>query len=117
MPRFAANLSMMYLEHAFLDRFPPTLADSTPEIPATSHIAVVDGSGNAVSMTTTIENAFGARVFVRGFLLNNQLTDFAFDPMDGDRVVANAVAGGKRPRSSMAPTIVTDADGALLLAL
>jgi gamma-glutamyltranspeptidase/glutathione hydrolase len=103
--------------HAFLDRFPPTLADSTPEIPATSHIAVVDGSGNAVSMTTTIENAFGARVFVRGFLLNNQLTDFAFDPMDGDRVVANAVAGGKRPRSSMAPTIVTDADGGLLLAL
>jgi gamma-glutamyltranspeptidase/glutathione hydrolase len=68
-------------------------------------------------MTTTIENAFGARVFVRGFLLNNQLTDFAFDPMDGDRVVANAVAGGKRPRSSMAPTIVTDADGGLLLAL
>ena len=103
--------------HAALDRFPPTLADTTPEIPATSHISVVDRQGNAVSMTTTIENGFGARVFVRGFLLNNQLTDFAFDPMDGERVVANAVAGGKRPRSSMSPTIVTGADGDVQLVL
>jgi gamma-glutamyltranspeptidase/glutathione hydrolase len=103
--------------HARLEIFPPTLDDSAAEIPATSHISVVDGSGNAVAMTTTIENAFGARVFVRGFLLNNQLTDFAFDPMDGDRVVANAVEGGKRPRSSMSPTIVTDAEGELLLVL
>jgi gamma-glutamyltranspeptidase/glutathione hydrolase len=102
---------------ARLEIFPPTLADNTAEIPATSHISVVDGSGNAVAMTTTIENAFGARVFVRGFLLNNQLTDFAFDPMDGERVVANAAEGGKRPRSSMAPTIVTEADGGLLLVL
>jgi gamma-glutamyltranspeptidase/glutathione hydrolase len=86
-------------------------------MPATSHVSVVDGSGNAVAMTTSIENAFGSRVFVRGFLLNNQLTDFAFDPMDGQRVVANAVASGKRPRSSMSPTIVTDAAGELLLTL
>ncbi len=103
--------------HARLDLLPPTRLDTTLEIPATSHISVVDGSGNAVAMTTTIENAFGARVFVRGFLLNNQLTDFALNPRDGDLVVANAVAGGKRPRSSMAPTIVTDAEGRLLLSL
>jgi gamma-glutamyltranspeptidase / glutathione hydrolase len=103
--------------HARLELFPPTRADTTFEIPATSHISIVDGSGNAVAMTTTIENGFGARVFVRGFLLNNQLTDFAFNPMDGERAVANAVAGGKRPRSSMAPTIVTDGDRQLLLTL
>ena len=103
--------------HARLELFPPSLADTAPEMPATSHISVVDGSGNAVAMTTSIENAFGSRVFVRGFLLNNQLTDFAFDPMDGTRTVANAVAGGKRPRSSMSPTIVTDAEGELLLTL
>jgi gamma-glutamyltranspeptidase/glutathione hydrolase len=103
--------------HARLDPFPPGLHDTAPEMPATSHVSVVDGSGNAVAMTTSIENAFGSRVFVRGFLLNNQLTDFAFDPTDGQRVVANAVAGGKRPRSSMSPTIVTDAAGELLLTL
>jgi len=103
--------------HARLDLLPPTRLDTTLEIPATSHISVVDGSGNAVAMTTTIENAFGARVFVRGFLLNNQLTDFALNPRDGDQLVANAVAGGKRPRSSMSPTIVTDAGGRLLLSL
>ncbi|MBL8699787.1 MAG: gamma-glutamyltransferase [Alphaproteobacteria bacterium] len=103
--------------HARLDLFPPTRHDTTLEIPATSHISVVDGSGNAVAMTTTIENAFGARVFVRGFLLNNQLTDFALNPREGDRVVANAVAAGKRPRSSMSPTIVTDAEGRLLFTL
>lgn len=103
--------------HARLELFPPNRNDTTLEIPATSHISVVDGSGNAVAMTTTIENAFGARVFVRGFLLNNQLTDFAFNPRDGERTVANAVAGGKRPRSSMAPTIVTDSEGRLALTL
>lgn len=74
--------------------------------PATSHISIVDGYGNALSMTTTIENAFGSRVMVRGFLLNNELTDFSFRSHDGGRPVANAVAPGKRPRSSMAPTIV-----------
>lgn len=103
--------------HARLEIFPPRPADTTAEIPATSHVSVVDAAGNAVSMTTTIENAFGARVMVRGFLLNNQLTDFAFDPMDGDRQVANAVAGGKRPRSSMSPTIVLDAEDRPVLVL
>jgi gamma-glutamyltranspeptidase/glutathione hydrolase len=102
--------------HAALDRFPEA-ADTTLEIPATSHISVVDGSGNAVAMTTTIENAFGSRVFVRGFLLNNQLTDFALAPRDGEILVVNAVAPGKRPRSSMSPTIVTDGEGRLAMTL
>ncbi|RMX03584.1 gamma-glutamyltransferase family protein [Corticibacter populi] len=73
----------------------------------TSHISVVDGQGNAVAMTTTIEAQFGARQMVHGFLLNNELTDFSFAPRDAEgRPVANRVEPGKRPRSSMAPTLV-----------
>jgi gamma-glutamyltranspeptidase / glutathione hydrolase len=78
------------------------------ELPCTSHISIVDGEGNAVSMTTTIESFLGSRTFVRGFLLNNQLTDFSMTPTDNGRPVANAVYPGKRPRSSMAPFIVFD---------
>jgi gamma-glutamyltranspeptidase/glutathione hydrolase len=79
----------------------------------TSHVSIVDSAGNAVSMTTTIEALFGARILVRGFLLNNELTDFSFTPDHNGRPVANRVEGGKRPRSSMSPTIVLDADGRL----
>lgn len=79
----------------------------------TSHIAIVDEAGNAVSMTTTIEAVFGAQVMVRGFMLNNELTDFAFRPEVDGRPVANAVGPGKRPRSSMSPTLVFDAEGRL----
>ncbi len=76
----------------------------------TSHISVIDSDGNAVSMTTTIESGFGARLMTEsGFLLNNELTDFAFAPAEEGRQVANRVEPGKRPRSSMAPTIVFDA--------
>ena len=76
----------------------------------TSHISVIDGDGNAVSMTTTIESGFGARLMTEsGFLLNNELTDFAFAPAEEGQQVANRVEPGKRPRSSMAPTIVFDA--------
>ncbi|MGE4242592.1 gamma-glutamyltransferase family protein [Ramlibacter sp.] len=75
----------------------------------TSHISVVDAEGKAVAMTTTIEDAFGSRQFVRGFLLNNQLTDFSFAPADAQgRPIANRVQAGKRPRSSMSPTLVFD---------
>jgi gamma-glutamyltranspeptidase/glutathione hydrolase len=89
--------------------------DPAPLKAATSHISVVDASGNAVSMTTTIEDAFGARLMVRGFLLNNQLTDFSFAPEVDGKPVANRVQPGKRPRSSMAPTLVFDrASGALV---
>lgn len=79
----------------------------------TSHVSVVDGDGRAISMTTTIEDAFGARRMVGGFLLNNELTDFSFKPEDGGQPVANRVEASKRPRSSMAPTIVFDKDGKL----
>lgn len=81
-------------------------ADTSPELPSTSHISIVDGSGNAISMTTTIEDAFGSRQMVDGFLLNNQLTDFSFDSVDASGPIANRVQAGKRPRSSMAPTFV-----------
>lgn len=75
----------------------------------TSHISIVDGWGNALAMTTTIEDAFGARQMVNGFLLNNQLTDFSFLPRDlQGRAIANRVQPGKRPRSSMSPTLVFD---------
>ncbi len=83
--------------------------DASPELPSTSHISVVDAAGNAVSMTTTIESSFGSLQMVRGFLLNNQLTDFSFVPTDASGPVANRVEPGKRPRSSMAPTLVFNA--------
>ncbi len=73
----------------------------------TSHISIVDGRGHALAMTTTIEDAFGARQMVKGFLLNNELTDFSFAPTGADgQPIANRVQPGKRPRSSMAPTLV-----------
>ena len=83
----------------------------------TSHISIVDSQGNAVAMTTTIEDGFGARQMVRGFLLNNELTDFSFAPTDAAGApIANRVQAGKRPRSSMAPTLVFDkASGALVM--
>ena len=86
----------------------------SPERPSTSHVSIIDRYGNALSMTTTIENAFGSRLMVRGFLLNNELTDFSFRSHAEGRPIANAVAPGKRPRSSMAPTIVLR-DGAPVL--
>ncbi len=79
----------------------------------TSHMSIVDAEGNAVAMTTTIEALFGARLMVHGFLLNNELTDFSFAPEQNGRPVANRVEGGKRPRSSMSPTIVLDEAGRL----
>ncbi|NBP72045.1 MAG: gamma-glutamyltransferase family protein [Alphaproteobacteria bacterium] len=87
--------------------------DDRDGYPSTSHLSVIDGAGNAVSMTTSIERAFGSRLMVRGFLLNNQLTDFAYLPRRNGLPVANAVAPGKRPRSSMSPTLVFDEDGDL----
>ena len=80
----------------------------------TSHISVVDADGNAVAMTTTIEDGFGSRLMTKGgFLLNNELTDFNFAPEEDGKPVANRVEAGKRPRSSMAPTLVFDAFGRL----
>ena len=89
--------------------------DISLELPGTSHISIVDAEGNAVSMTTTIESGFGSNLMVRGFLLNNELTDFSFRPERDGRPIANRVEPGKRPRSSMAPTLVFDSDGELLM--
>ncbi|MBO9557565.1 MAG: gamma-glutamyltransferase [Caulobacter sp.] len=92
--------------------------DSTQEPAGTTHMVIVDPMGNVVSMTTTVESVFGSGRMVGGFFLNNQLTDFNFDPRDGDGAPgANAVAGGKRPRSSMVPIVVLDKDGKFLAAL
>ena len=88
-----------------------------PVAGGTSHFTIVDGDGNVAALTSSIEAPFGSRMMSGGFLLNNQLTDFTFDPHDGDRPHPNAVAPGKRPRSSMAPVIVFDADGEVRLAL
>ena len=83
----------------------------SPELPSTSHISIVDAKGHAVSMTTSIEDQFGARQFVKGFLLNNQLTDFSFSDKDKNGLIANRVEAGKRPRSSMSPVLVFDKSG------
>ncbi len=83
------------------------------ERPGTSHFSIVDKWGNAISMTTSVESVFGSRIFVRGFFLNNQLTDFSMLPVKDGVAVANAVAPGKRPRSSMAPTMVLNDRGEL----
>ena len=82
---------------------------------STSQISIIDGEGNAVSFTTTIEGPFGSRLFVDGFLLNNELTDFSFKPERDGQPVANRVEPGKRPRSSMAPTMVFDQQGRLVM--
>src|ERR1700681_3422154 len=95
----------------------PRRRDATGASAGTSHLVVVDPDGNAVSMTTTVESVFGSGRTVRGFVLNNQLTDFSFVPTDAGRPVANAVHGGKRPRSSMSPIIVLDRFGNFVAAL
>ena len=92
--------------------------DDTRESNGTTHISIVDADGNAVSMTSTIESAFGSGVWAGGFLLNNELTDFSFRPVDVQgRAIANRVEALKRPRSSMAPTIVFAPDGQFKAAL
>jgi gamma-glutamyltranspeptidase/glutathione hydrolase len=86
-------------------------ADSTLEPTGTSHFIVGDADGNVVSMTTTVESIFGSGRMVDGFFLNNQMTDFSFRPVDDQgRPAVNAVAPGKRPRSSMTPTILLTPD-------
>lgn len=89
--------------------------DPTTPGAGTTHISIIDLDGNAVSMTATIEAAFGASRMAGGFLLNNELTDFSLIPDKGGKPVANAVAAGKRPRSSMSPTLVFDQDGDLFM--
>ena len=87
------------------------------EGPATTHLSVIDANGSAVSMTSSVENAFGSRQMASGFILNNQLTDFSFRPTRNGRDVANRAAAGKRPRSSMSPTLVFNEDDTLMMAV
>lgn len=87
--------------------------DSRDGLPGTSHVSIVDRYGNAVSLTTTIESGFGSGLFTSGFLLNNELTDFSFIPQKNGQTVANRIEPRKRPRSSMAPTLIYGPDGAL----
>lgn len=90
-------------------------SDNAIERPSTTHLVVVDKQGNAVSMTSSIENGFGSALMVQGFILNNQLTDFSLAPSKNGKLVANRVQPQKRPRSSMAPTMVFNPDGSLRL--
>ncbi|GAC14874.1 gamma-glutamyltransferase [Aliiglaciecola lipolytica] len=89
--------------------------DTSFELPNTSHVSIVDKEGNALSMTTSIEFAFGSGLMVEGFLLNNQLTDFSLHPSPNRRPALNRVEPNKRPRSAMSPTMVFDQEGQLLL--
>ncbi|MBF6041342.1 gamma-glutamyltransferase [Pseudomonas sp. P154a] len=90
--------------------------DRSPLRISTSQVVAVDDQGGAVSMTTTIESAFGSHVMVQGFLLNNEMTDFSFIPEENGQKVANRVEPGKRPRSSMAPTLIFDRQSGEFLA-
>lgn len=95
--------------------------DYVPAVPAervsTSHFSIIDRWGDAVSMTTSVQSTFGSQVMVGGFILNNELTDFEFEPEQRGRPVANRAEPGKRPLSSMSPTLVQDSDGRLRLVI
>ncbi|MGB3288217.1 MAG: gamma-glutamyltransferase [Burkholderiaceae bacterium] len=115
-PRYLALRAGLIKPQASMGRAPPgdpaglkaiRGQDASPELPSTSHIVAVDRTGNVVSMTSSIETAFGSKIFVDGFLLNNQLTDFSLSDVDAQgKPVANRLQPLKRPRSSMAPMIV-----------
>jgi gamma-glutamyltranspeptidase/glutathione hydrolase len=102
---------------------PPGLVESalapsqTPYLPSTSHWAVVDKAGNAATFTGSIQSGFGSFIMVDGYLLNNELTDFSMRPEADGRPIVNRAEAGKRPRSSMSPTLVFDDQGRLVLAL
>ena len=124
-----ALLDPDYIEKRASERFPPNGVpihgeilssthfghDTTEEASGTTHLSIVDGEGNAVSFTATIEAPFGSSRWAHGFLLNNEMTDFAREVSSEGAHPANAIAPGKRPRSSMSPTMIFDADGNLLL--
>ena len=96
---------------------PPRRAANDNEVAGTSHFAVAAADGSVATYTSTIERVFGSGIVAAGMVLNNELTDFNFTPADPDGLTANAVAAGKRPRSSMSPTLVYDEKGRLVMAL
>ncbi len=95
----------------------PRTAAPGGEVPSTTHFAAVDKAGNVASLTSTVEGGFGSSLVAGGFVLNNELTDFSFEPTAGGAPVANRVEPGKRPRSSMSPSIVYDRQGKVVLAI
>ena len=95
----------------------PRTAAISGEVTGTTHFSAVDRNGNVANMTSTIEGPFGSQLIAGGFFLNNELTDFTFAPEKNGALVANSITGGKRPLSSMAPTMVFDAEGRAVLAL
>jgi gamma-glutamyltranspeptidase / glutathione hydrolase len=115
-PAYIAERRLLMSEDRSMGTVGPGLPPGYVER-GTSHISIVDRWGNAVSFTTTIEASFGAQIMVRGFLLNNELTDFSPQPEAGGKPVANRVEPGKRPRSSMSPTLILDRDRKLFAAL
>jgi gamma-glutamyltranspeptidase/glutathione hydrolase len=100
---------------------PPGAPARTPgvgsDVPSTSHFVAVDKAGNVATLTSTVEGPFGSALVAGGMILNNELTDFSFEPEAGGVPVANRVEGGKRPRSSMSPTLVYDSKGRVVLAI
>lgn len=129
-------LNPVYLEHRARQRFAPDATpthgdpgevlrgdaaaglwgrDTTEEAAGTTHLSIIDKQGNAVSMTATVEAPFGSSRWAAGFLLNNEMTDFAREYHPGKPPAANAVGPGRRPRSSMSPTMVFDEDGGILM--
>ncbi len=113
------DAALLNVKPGDLARLPQEYAyhESIFEPPSTTHLSIVDGEGNAVALTSSIEYAFGSGVMVGGFLLNNQLTDFAFKQEKNGLPIANRIEPGKRPRSSMAPTMVFDEKGRLVMIL
>ncbi|GAA0732925.1 gamma-glutamyltransferase [Sphingomonas japonica] len=124
-PRYLAQRSQAIRPNAALRSYrpgtppgaEPRTAAVQSEVPSTTHFVAVDGDGNMVSMTSTVEGPFGSQVVAQGMVLNNELTDFTFAPERDGAPVANRVEPGKRPLSSMSPTIVYGRDGKPLLAL
>ena len=101
-----------------VEKKPATAGDPSVKDTGTSHFSIVDSTGNAVSMSTSIESSFGSMIYVDGFFLNNQLTDFSMTPVDPQGVpIANAVYAGKRPRSAMSPVLVFANDGKLTMVI
>ncbi len=124
-PGYLAHRARLIAPDRALERYqpgtPPGAQPRTdavqPDVPGTTHFVAVDRAGNVVSMTSTVEGPFGSQLLANGYVLNNELTDFSFAPEEAGAPVANAVAPGKRPLSSMSPTIVYDAEGRPVLAL
>ena len=120
MPMYARNNQQTRQDQSQTEQPPASTgrrALATARSPSTSHFSIVDQDGNAVSMTTSVENVFGSRLMAGGFILNNQLTDFSFRPSGDNGPVNNRIQPGKRPRSSMSPSLVLKEDGSLLAAV